>query len=47
MVLGYEMIGIVILVGLVVMKFKFGDIVGVGCMVYFCYNCDFCEKGLE
>lgn len=47
MVFGYEVIGIVMDVGLEVMKFKFGDIVGVGCMVMLCCNCDFCEKGLE
>jgi len=47
MVPGHEIIGTVTAVGSSVSKFKVGDTVGVGCMVYSCQKCDSCEKGLE
>ena len=47
MVPGHEIVGTVTSVGSAVSKFKVGDTVGVGCMVYSCHNCDSCDKGLE
>lgn len=47
MVPGHEIIGRVASVGDKVTKFKVGDMVGVGCMVDSCQQCDACEKGLE
>jgi uncharacterized zinc-type alcohol dehydrogenase-like protein len=47
MVPGHEIIGRVISVGAKVTRFKPGDKVGVGCMVYSCQHCAACEQGLE
>lgn len=47
MVLGYEIIGWVIEVGVNVICFKVGDYVGVGCMVDLCCYCDVCDQDLE
>ena len=44
---GHEIIGRVTSVGGEVTRFKEGDLVGVGCMVDSCRECDCCEKGLE
>lgn len=44
---GHEIIGEVINIGNEVSNFKIGDIVGVGCMVDSCRNCESCEQGLE
>ena len=44
---GHEIIGRVTAVGDEVRKFKVGDLVGVGCMVDSCRECDNCEYDLE
>lgn len=44
---GHEIIGRVVATGNDVSKFKAGDLVGVGCMVDSCRNCDSCEDHLE
>lgn len=44
MVPGHEMVGIVSDVGSNVMRFKVGDVVGVGCQVWACGSCDACDK---
>lgn len=44
---GHEIVGVVKNVGSKVKKFKAGDIVGVGCMVNSCGQCQSCEKDLE
>jgi alcohol dehydrogenase (NADP+) len=44
---GHEIVGKVSAVGASVSKFKEGDIVGVGCMVDSCQQCDSCHDGLE
>ncbi|MDB2385422.1 NAD(P)-dependent alcohol dehydrogenase [Polaribacter sp.] len=44
---GHEIIGKVIEVGEKVSNFSEGDIVGVGCMVDSCQECDSCKKDLE
>ena len=44
---GHEIIGKVSHVGPEVKKYKVGDIVGVGCMVDSCGECDSCKEGLE
>jgi alcohol dehydrogenase (NADP+) len=44
---GHEIVGKVSAVGAEVSKFKEGDIVGVGCMVDSCQQCDSCNEGLE
>ncbi|OBW94745.1 zinc-binding dehydrogenase [Gallibacterium salpingitidis] len=44
---GHEIVGRVIEVGGHVSKFKVGDLVGVGCMVDSCRECDDCKDGLE
>ncbi|MFT3739272.1 MAG: NAD(P)-dependent alcohol dehydrogenase [Breznakibacter sp.] len=44
---GHEIIGRVIGVGTGVTGFKAGDLVGVGCMVDSCHECDSCKDGLE
>ena len=44
---GHEMVGKVTNVGNAVKKFKVGDLVGVGCLVDSCRDCDNCKKGLE
>ena len=47
MVPGHEIIGKVSQIGNNVTKFKVGDLVGVGCMVGSCHNCESCRYGLE
>jgi uncharacterized zinc-type alcohol dehydrogenase-like protein len=44
---GHEIVGRVLKTGAHVKKFKEGDLVGVGCLVDSCGECDNCEKGLE
>lgn len=47
MVPGHELVGRVTEVGNHVTKFKVGDLVGVGCLVDSCRQCESCEHGLE
>ncbi len=44
---GHEIVGHVTAIGAEVSKFKVGDTVGVGCMVYSCRTCPACKDGLE
>ena len=44
---GHEIVGRVTKVGDHVKKYKVGDLVGVGCMVDSCRECDNCKEGLE
>lgn len=44
---GHEIVGRVTQVGNQVTKFKVGDIVGVGCMVDSCRECESCKEGVE
>ncbi|MBB6130840.1 NAD(P)-dependent alcohol dehydrogenase [Mucilaginibacter lappiensis] len=44
---GHEIVGKVVSVGDHVSKFKVGDVVGVGCMVDSCRECEYCKEGLE
>ncbi len=44
---GHEIVGRVTKVGDHVNKYKVGDLVGVGCMVDSCRECDNCKDGLE
>jgi uncharacterized zinc-type alcohol dehydrogenase-like protein len=44
---GHEIVGRVSRVGAKVRKFRVGDMVGVGCMVDSCGECEGCRKGLE
>jgi len=44
---GHEIVGKVKSVGSHVSKFKVGDLVGVGCMVDSCRECEYCREGLE
>lgn len=44
---GHEIVGRVDAIGADVKKYKVGDIVGVGCMVDSCQECDACKSGLE
>lgn len=44
---GHEIVGKVVSVGGHVSKFKVGDVVGVGCMVDSCRECQYCQEGLE
>jgi uncharacterized zinc-type alcohol dehydrogenase-like protein len=44
---GHEIVGRVSGVGAHVSRFKEGDLVGVGCMVDSCQNCQSCAEGLE
>lgn len=44
---GHEIVGTVLEVGPGVTKHKVGDVVGVGCMVDSCRECDACQEGLE
>jgi len=44
---GHEIIGRVSEVGNNVVAFKTGDLVGVGCLVDSCHNCQSCHDGLE
>lgn len=46
-VLGYEIVGCVVVVGDQVEKYVLGDLVGVGCIVDSCKYCEECEDGLE
>ena len=47
MVPGHEIVGRVSKVGNHVHKFKSGDLVGVGCMIDSCRQCDNCKDGLQ
>lgn len=47
MVLGYEIVGKVIVIGSDVIKFKVGDFVVVGCIVDLCGSCVLCDGKLE
>lgn len=47
MVPGHEIVGKVVAVGNKVTKFKVGDLVGTGCLVDSCRDCDNCKQGLE
>jgi len=44
---GHEIVGRITKVGDNVSKFKVGDLVGVGCMVDSCRECESCKEGLE
>lgn len=44
---GHEIVGRVTKVGNGVTKYKVGDLVGVGCMVDSCRECESCKEGLE
>jgi len=44
---GHEIVGKVSAVGNHVRKFKVGDLVGIGCLVDSCRECDSCRDGLE
>ncbi len=44
---GHEIVGKVKSVGDHVSKFQVGDLVGVGCMVDSCRECQYCQEGLE
>ncbi|GGB96538.1 NAD(P)-dependent alcohol dehydrogenase [Dyadobacter sediminis] len=44
---GHEIVGKIVSVGDHVSKFKVGDVVGVGCMVDSCRECQYCQEGLE
>ena len=44
---GHEIVGKVVQAGLLVTKFKVGDIVGVGCMIDSCGGCYSCAQGEE
>lgn len=46
-VFGYEIVGCVIVIGLQVLCFKVGELVGVGCFVDLCCICVSCEEGFE
>jgi len=44
---GHEIVGKIVSVGDHVHKFKVGDMVGVGCIVDSCRECQYCKEGLE
>ncbi|MCE7039056.1 NAD(P)-dependent alcohol dehydrogenase [Dyadobacter sp. CY312] len=44
---GHEIVGRIVSVGDHVKKFKVGDLVGVGCMVDSCRECQYCQEDLE
>lgn len=44
---GHEIVGRVTKVGAHVTKYKVGDMVGVGCMVDSCRECEYCKEDLE
>ncbi|WP_304488742.1 NAD(P)-dependent alcohol dehydrogenase [Dyadobacter sp. CY345] len=44
---GHEIVGKIVSVGGHVSKFKVGDVVGVGCMVDSCRECQYCNDDLE
>ncbi|CUG93037.1 NADP-dependent alcohol hydrogenase, putative, partial [Bodo saltans] len=47
MVPGHEIVGEVTAIGTGVTKFKVGDVVGVGCMIDSCLDCEPCKVGHE
>ncbi|MEO7533962.1 MAG: NAD(P)-dependent alcohol dehydrogenase, partial [Ferruginibacter sp.] len=47
MVPGHEIVGRVLRIGEMVTKFKVGELVGTGCMVDSCSECDSCKHGEE
>ena len=47
MVPGHEIVGRVTNIGAHVKKFKIGELVGVGCLVDSCRECENCKQGLE
>jgi uncharacterized zinc-type alcohol dehydrogenase-like protein len=44
---GHEIVGKVVSIGNHVSKFKVGDLVGVGCLVDSCRECEYCKEDLE
>jgi uncharacterized zinc-type alcohol dehydrogenase-like protein len=44
---GHEILGRVTSVGKHVAKFKVGELVGVGCIIDSCGQCEYCEEGIE
>lgn len=44
---GHEIVGKVARIGDKVSKFKIGDVVGVGCLVDSCRECEYCRDGVE
>lgn len=44
---GHEIVGRVVKVGVHVKKYKVGDVVGVGCLVDSCRECEYCKEGFE
>lgn len=44
---GHELLGRVTVIGKHVKNYKIGDLVGVGCIVDSCGNCEYCEDGIE
>lgn len=44
---GHEIVGRITKIGANVTRFKVGDLVGVGCMVDSCRECESCKEGLE
>jgi len=44
---GHEIVGRIVSAGAHVKKFRIGDIVGVGCIVDSCRECQYCKEGLE
>ncbi len=44
---GHEIVGRITKIGGEVKKFKIGDLVGVGCMVDSCRECESCKEGVE
>ena len=47
MVPGHEIVGKVIKIGSAVSRYKVGDIVGIGCFVDSCRECNPCKQGIE
>ncbi|PWS28225.1 zinc-binding dehydrogenase [Pedobacter yonginense] len=44
---GHEILGRITAVGDHVKDFKVGDLAGIGCIVYSCGHCEYCEDGIE
>jgi uncharacterized zinc-type alcohol dehydrogenase-like protein len=44
---GHEIVGKIVRIGDHVSKFKVGDVVGVGCLVDSCRECEYCKESLE
>src|SRR3954464_2623057 len=44
---GHEIVGKVVSIGGHVSKYKVGDMVGVGCIVDSCRECEYCKESLE